>query len=87
MQLTEVAKGASLLAILDAARRRKLYVVFPTLVLTACVGAYASRVPNSYRAQALLAVEHPPGSDLLQGGAKQVILGPAKKASRVCARI
>ncbi len=68
MQLTEVAKGASILAILDAARRRKFYVIVPALVLTVCVGAFASRLPNSYRAQALLAVERPPASDLLRMG-------------------
>jgi polysaccharide biosynthesis transport protein len=51
------APGFSVFAILDAIRRRKLLLIIPTLVLGIGFSYYASRQPNVYKAEAMLAAQ------------------------------
>jgi len=57
METNGVAQGLSVLAVLKAIRRRKLYLLMPVLLLTAGAGIYALRLPERFRAQALIAAE------------------------------
>src|SRR6058998_49965 len=69
MQTNGTATGAPILCILDVVRRRKLYIIVPTLLLTAGVIAFMSRLHDRYRAEALLAVEPAPTAQYLKDAA------------------
>src|SRR5579863_3140731 len=57
METNGTAQGLSLFTVLKAIRRRKLYLLMPVLLLTAGAGIYALRLPECFRAQALIAAE------------------------------
>jgi polysaccharide biosynthesis transport protein len=57
MQPTPEAKGLSPVALLRALNRRKLYVLLPVLVLTPAIAYYALRLPQHFRARALVGTE------------------------------
>src|SRR5229473_8005160 len=57
MATTATTNSISVFALLDALRRRKLFVIVPTLVLAAGFALYAYTQPTRYRATASLAVE------------------------------
>jgi polysaccharide chain length determinant protein (PEP-CTERM system associated) len=57
MQPTVEAKRLSPLALLRALNRRKLYVLLPVLVLTPAIAYYALRLPQHFRARALVGTE------------------------------
>lgn len=57
MATTGPGNTLSVFSLLEALRRRKLFIIIPTLVLTAGFSFYAYQQPNRYRAQALLAAE------------------------------
>ena len=69
MQTNGIAQGASILSVLETLKRRKFYILVPALALTPCVVAFVSRLPDWYRAQALLAVEQAAASEYLRGPA------------------
>jgi polysaccharide biosynthesis transport protein len=56
MATTAATNSISVFALFDALRRRKLYVIAPTLVLAAGFALYAYTQPSVYRATASLAV-------------------------------
>jgi succinoglycan biosynthesis transport protein ExoP len=57
MQPTLEAKRLSPLALLRALNRRKLYVLIPVLLLTPAITYYALRLPQHFRARALVGTE------------------------------
>jgi len=57
METNGSAQGLSVFTVLKAIRRRKLYLLMPVLLLTAGAGIYALRLPERFRAQALIAAE------------------------------
>lgn len=57
MQPTLEAKRLSPIAVLRALNRRKLYVLLPVLVLTPAITYYALRLPQHFRARALVGTE------------------------------
>src|SRR5438874_2569972 len=56
MATTGNANSISIFALLEALRRRKLFVIIPTLIIAAGFGIYAYLQPTSYRATTSLAV-------------------------------
>jgi polysaccharide biosynthesis transport protein len=63
---TKGSGTVSVFALLDAFRRRKLLIIIPSLVLSAGVAFYAYRLPNRYRAQALVAAENMTPNDYMR---------------------
>ena len=57
METNGTAPGLSVFTVLKAVKRRKLYLLMPVLVLTAGAGIYALRLPERFRARALIAAE------------------------------
>ena len=57
---------STILAALDVFKRRKFYILAPTLLVAAGVITYALRLPDRYRAQALLAVERVVSQDYIK---------------------
>src|SRR5688572_21681175 len=57
MENSSTGTGLSPFKVLRALRSRKLYVVIPVLLLTAGATYYTRRLPERYRAQALVAAE------------------------------
>jgi polysaccharide biosynthesis transport protein len=57
MDANGAAQGLSVFTVLKAIKRRKLYVLMPVLLLTAGAGIYALRLPERFRARALIAAE------------------------------
>src|SRR5713226_379954 len=57
MATTATTNSISVFGLLDALRRRKLFVIVPTLLLAAGFALYAYTQPTRYRATASLAVE------------------------------
>jgi succinoglycan biosynthesis transport protein ExoP len=57
METNGVAQGLSGFTVWKAIQRRKLYLLSPVLLLTAAAGIYALRLPELFRARALIAVE------------------------------
>ena len=57
METNRAEQGLSVFAVLKAIKRRKLYLLIPVLLLTACAGIYALRLPERFRARVLIAAE------------------------------
>jgi succinoglycan biosynthesis transport protein ExoP len=57
METNGAAQGLSVFTVLKAIKRRKLYLLMPVLLLTAGAGIYALRLPERFRARALIAAE------------------------------
>jgi len=57
MQTNTAAQGLSVDAVLKALRRRKFYLLIPTVLLTAAFAIYALKQPERFRARVLLAAE------------------------------
>jgi len=57
METNGTAQGLSVFTVLKAVKRRKLYLLMPVLLLTAGAGIYALRLPERFRARALIAAE------------------------------
>ncbi len=57
METNGTAQGLSVFTVLKAVKRRKLYLLIPVLLLTAGAGIYALRLPERFRARALIAAE------------------------------
>jgi polysaccharide chain length determinant protein (PEP-CTERM system associated) len=57
METNGAAQGLSVFTLLKAIKRRKLYLLIPVLLLTAGAGIYALRLPERFRARALIAAE------------------------------
>jgi succinoglycan biosynthesis transport protein ExoP len=57
MEANGTAPELSVFTVLRAVKRRKLYLLMPVLVLTAGAGIYALRLPERFRARALIAAE------------------------------
>ena len=57
MANTQTGNSLSIFALLDALRRRKLFVAVPAMLFTAAFAFYAFRQPDKYRATTLLAAE------------------------------
>src|SRR5579864_6669722 len=57
METNGAAQGLSVFAVLKAIKRRRLYLLMPVLLLTAGAGIYALRLPERFRAEALIAAE------------------------------
>src|SRR5438552_15893616 len=72
MATTANPNSISVFALLEALRRRKLFVIIPTLVIAAGFGLYAYIQPTSYRATASLAVAQTAPPEYL----KQVAAAP-----------
>ena len=54
MANTQTGNSLSIFALLDALRRRKLFVAVPAMLFTAAFAFYAFRQPDKYRATTLL---------------------------------
>ena len=76
MATTATTNSISVFALLDALRRRKLFVIVPTLLLAAGFALYAYTQPTRYRATASLAVEQSAPPEYL----KHVASAPLKEA-------
>jgi succinoglycan biosynthesis transport protein ExoP len=59
MQTNSGSTGLTLFTVLKVLRRRKFYLIVPTIVLAAGFTYYAQRLPDVYRAQAVLATDRP----------------------------
>jgi polysaccharide chain length determinant protein (PEP-CTERM system associated) len=57
MQRDRAAREVFVFAILEAAKRRKFYVLIPTLLLSAVALVFANRLPDLYRSEALVRAE------------------------------
>lgn len=57
METNEAGKGFSAFAALRALNRRKLYLLVPALLVTGAVSVYTLRLPERFRAQALIVAE------------------------------
>jgi succinoglycan biosynthesis transport protein ExoP len=57
METNGAAQGLSVFTVLKAIKRRKLYVLIPVLLVTAGAGIYALRLPERFRARAIIAAE------------------------------
>src|SRR5207237_1870507 len=66
MATTAPANSVSIFGLLDALRRRKLFVIIPTLLITAGFFVYAYTQPSRYRATALLGAEQVVPPDYLK---------------------
>jgi succinoglycan biosynthesis transport protein ExoP len=66
MATTVAANSISIFTLLDALRRRKLFIVLPTLAITAGFVLYAYIQPNRYRGTAILAAEQVTPPDYLK---------------------
>src|SRR5436309_1566534 len=55
--MTNTGAGLSLFSALDALRRRKFYIIIPTLLLSVGLAFYAFHQPDRYRATVSLAAE------------------------------
>src|SRR6266481_5898102 len=66
MATTAPTNSISIFGLLDALRRRKLFVIIPTLLITAGFFLYAYTQPSRYRATALLGAEQVAPPDYLK---------------------
>ena len=66
MATTAATNSISIFALLDALRRRKVFLIVPTLLITAGFVLYAYTQPNRYRATALLGAEQVAPPDYLK---------------------
>src|SRR6267143_2454791 len=66
MATTAPTNSISIFGLLDALRRRKLFVIIPTLIITAGFVLYAYTQPSRYRAMALLGAEQVAPPDYLK---------------------
>src|SRR5260370_41594229 len=66
MATTAAANSISIFTLLDALRRRKLFIVVPTLIITAGFVLYAYIQPNRYRGTAIVAAEQVTPPDYLK---------------------
>src|SRR3954463_14047745 len=66
MANTATSNPISVFAVLDALRRRKSFVIVPTLLLTAGFALYAYTQQSRYRAVTSIAVEQPAAPDFLK---------------------
>jgi polysaccharide chain length determinant protein (PEP-CTERM system associated) len=66
MATTAAPNSISIFTLLDALRRRKLFIVVPTLIITAGFVVYAYFQPNRYRGTAIVAAEQVTPPDYLK---------------------
>src|ERR1700689_2802555 len=64
-------KGISAFALLRTVKRRKFYLLIPILLLTPAVCVYALKLPQKFRARALVGAELIPGQPPLNGRVDQ----------------
>src|SRR5687767_3060719 len=57
MQTSDVYKQVSFISVLEALKRRKYYILIPTLLLAVGFGVFGYMLPDRYRTRALLAAE------------------------------
>src|SRR5687767_9898207 len=57
MQNSDVYKQVSFVSVLEALKRRKYYILIPTLLFTVGFAVFAYRLPDRYRTRALLAAD------------------------------
>ena len=57
MQTSDVYKQVSFISVLEALKRRKYYILIPTLVFAVGFGVFGYMLPDRYRTRALLAAE------------------------------
>jgi polysaccharide chain length determinant protein (PEP-CTERM system associated) len=67
METNEAGKGFSAFAALRALNRRKLYLLVPALLVTGAVSVYTLRLPERFRAQALIVAEPLNAANYLTG--------------------
>src|SRR6266567_3906692 len=67
MQANNGAKRQSAFTVLRTLRRRKLYLLIPMLLITGAVAFYTRRLPERFRARALVASEAVAPSPYLSG--------------------
>ncbi len=71
MANTQTGNSLSMFALLDALRRRKLFVAVPAILFTSGFATYAYRQPDKFRATALLAAEQTAPPEYLKHVAPQ----------------
>ena len=57
METNKDGKGLSAFTVLKTLKRRKLYLLVPMVLVTASVAVYTLRLPERFRARALVAAE------------------------------
>jgi polysaccharide chain length determinant protein (PEP-CTERM system associated) len=65
MESHDAGKGLSAFSVLRALKRRKFYVLIPTLLFTAGAAYLVTKLPEHYRARTLVGTQTPPFADYL----------------------
>ena len=65
MESHDAGQGLSAFSVLRALKRRKFYVLVPTLLLTAGAAYVVTKLPEHYRARTLVGTQAPPFADYL----------------------